>query len=177
MLFTAAGEILGASHMQRTTSIARHSSLPDGHYTFVDTYCTDKKCDCHKTILTVIHDDRHVSTVHYGWESEEFYIKWMGGDDPLAREMSGYSTDFGSPDLVPPEAIIELTKSMMDDKWLGIIKSTYSKVRKITGGKSSKPPKMDNIIPFHPYESDEPKTPRNALCPCGSGKKYKQCCM
>lgn len=27
-----------------------------------------------------------------------------------------------------------------------------------------------------PVLSEAPKTPRNALCPCGSGKKFKKCC-
>ena len=28
-----------------------------------------------------------------------------------------------------------------------------------------------------PYKSTAPKIGRNAPCPCGSGKKYKQCCL
>ncbi|MBK7958056.1 MAG: SEC-C domain-containing protein [Bacteroidetes bacterium] len=28
-----------------------------------------------------------------------------------------------------------------------------------------------------PYVKQEPKTSRNELCPCGSGKKYKKCCL
>jgi uncharacterized protein YecA (UPF0149 family) len=31
--------------------------------------------------------------------------------------------------------------------------------------------------PQEPYRRPEPKTGRNELCPCGSGKKYKQCCL
>ena len=27
------------------------------------------------------------------------------------------------------------------------------------------------------YRRPEPKTGRNDLCPCGSGKKYKHCCL
>ncbi|MCQ2388989.1 MAG: YchJ family protein [Kiritimatiellae bacterium] len=27
-----------------------------------------------------------------------------------------------------------------------------------------------------PYRREQPKINRNALCPCGSGKKYKKCC-
>jgi uncharacterized protein YecA (UPF0149 family) len=27
-----------------------------------------------------------------------------------------------------------------------------------------------------PVKREEPKTSRNAPCPCGSGKKYKKCC-
>ena len=32
----------------------------------------------------------------------------------------------------------------------------------------------ENIDPKNPETWG--KVPRNALCPCGSGKKYKQCC-
>jgi len=33
---------------------------------------------------------------------------------------------------------------------------------------------LDGVI--HPSEKPSIKTPRNAPCPCGSGKKYKRCC-
>jgi uncharacterized protein YecA (UPF0149 family) len=29
----------------------------------------------------------------------------------------------------------------------------------------------------HPYHRSEPKVGRNEKCPCGSGKKYKLCCL
>ncbi len=35
------------------------------------------------------------------------------------------------------------------------------------------PPLPPPVAPIH---SDEQKIERNAPCPCGSGKKYKQCC-
>jgi uncharacterized protein YecA (UPF0149 family) len=34
--------------------------------------------------------------------------------------------------------------------------------------------------PFYklvPYQRIRPKTGRNELCPCGSGKKFKKCCL
>ncbi|MGP8244028.1 MAG: SEC-C metal-binding domain-containing protein [Bryobacteraceae bacterium] len=31
--------------------------------------------------------------------------------------------------------------------------------------------------PQEPYRRPEPKIGRNDACPCGSGKKYKQCCL
>ncbi|MBM0105283.1 UPF0149 family protein [Steroidobacter sp. S1-65] len=31
--------------------------------------------------------------------------------------------------------------------------------------------------PAQPFVRDQPKVGRNEPCPCGSGKKYKQCCM
>ncbi|WP_035805739.1 SEC-C metal-binding domain-containing protein [Lunatimonas lonarensis] len=30
---------------------------------------------------------------------------------------------------------------------------------------------------YAPYVKEEPKVGRNDLCPCGSGKKFKKCCM
>ncbi len=35
----------------------------------------------------------------------------------------------------------------------------------------SKFPKPEQVV------RSQPKTPRNAPCPCGSGKKYKKCCV
>lgn len=37
---------------------------------------------------------------------------------------------------------------------------------------------LDQIISVeHPYERKKPKIGRNDPCPCGSGKKFKKCCM
>jgi len=46
--FIPAGEIIGDKHLLRTVTISEDPSLPDGEYTFIDTYCTDLKCDCRK---------------------------------------------------------------------------------------------------------------------------------
>jgi hypothetical protein len=35
----------------------------------------------------------------------------------------------------------------------------------------------DLYMPDAPYMRDTPKTGRNDPCPCGSGKKYKKCCL
>ena len=32
-------------------------------------------------------------------------------------------------------------------------------------------------MPRQPYVREEPRVGRNDPCPCGSGKKYKKCCM
>jgi len=164
MYFKPAGEVLGDIHPIRTVTISDDRRLPDGEYKFVEHYCTDKDCDCRKTIIRVFHEDRCVSTVDYGWEDPKFYLKWLKStkDKEMAQEMSGLSIDFMSPDLVSPEAILALVEHLMDEKWLAMIKESYRLVREAEN---------ENVIRF------EPKISRNAPCPCGSGKKYKQCCM
>ena len=44
-------------------------------------------------------------------------------------------------------------------------------------GAFNKPPKMNRGVGTKPYVKTEPKIGRNDPCPCGSGLKYKNCCM
>lgn len=163
--FLPAGEILGPECQVRTVVIGDDPYLPSGAYTFIDIYCTDNTCDCRKTIIQIFHEKKHVSTVSYGWESPKFYLRWLKNtkDRELAEEMSGLSIDFSSPDRVSPKGMLILINHLMDEKWISILKENYRLIRKTA--------KPDNVI------SLPPKISRNAPCPCGSGKKYKHCCL
>ncbi len=37
--------------------------------------------------------------------------------------------------------------------------------------------RYDDWTPEQPYVNTQPKVGRNDPCPCGSGKKYKKCCL
>jgi len=163
--FIPAGEILGPQCQIRSIVLAADPYLPSGQYTFLDTYCADKTCDCRKTIIQIFHDSRLVSIVSYGWENPDFYLRWLKstGDRELAEKMSGLSIDFSSPDRVSPEGILILVNHLLDKKWIAMLKENYRLIRKA--------PKPANIIRLLP------KVSRNAPCPCGSGKKYKACCL
>lgn len=163
--FIPAGELLGPDHQVRTVVINADPHLPDGEYCFVDSYCTEPGCDCRKTIIQVFHDDERVSIVSYGWESAKFYTAWMKPlkDPKLAREMSGLSVDILGPDLVSPKDILTFMNRLMDETWIAKIKESYRRIREIV--------ETNNIIRL------PPKLSRNAACPCGSGKKFKHCCL
>ncbi|MEN9974380.1 MAG: motif [Verrucomicrobiota bacterium] len=163
--FIPAGEILGPECQVRTVSIADAPYLPAGAYTFIDTYCTDNTCDCRKTIIQIIHDNKVVSIVSFGWESPIFYLRWLNSVQllELAKEMSGVSIDSTSPNLVSRQGILLLVKHLMDKNWISRIKENYRLIRQTI--------KPNNIIQL------PPKITRNAPCPCGSGKKHKNCCL
>nr|MBC8146823.1 SEC-C domain-containing protein [Bacteroidota bacterium] len=36
---------------------------------------------------------------------------------------------------------------------------------------------VENVKPVETYKRECPKVGRNKPCPCGSGKKYKKCCL
>jgi hypothetical protein len=117
MSFIAAGEILGNAARVRTLTIAHHPELPDGAYAMVDTYCTVPGCDCHKTMILVHLDHRHVSTINFGSESPEFYARWYGappGDRTGAlAELQGPCIVLNSPDLVPPGAMLAFFSALL----------------------------------------------------------------
>jgi hypothetical protein len=163
--FVPAGEILGPECQVRTIVLANDPHLPDGKYIFLDTYCTDNSCDCRKTIIQIFHDNKLVSIVSFGWESPKFYLRWLKStrDRELAQEMSGLSIDFSSPNLVSPDGIFLLVTRLLDDKWISLLKENYRLIRKTAT--------PHNILRL------PPKISRNASCPCGSGKKYKNCCL
>lgn len=129
--FLPAGELIGDKHRIRTVTISDDPNLPSGEYRFVDSYCTDKTCDCRKAILQVFYRDKHVSTLNFGWENEKFYTDWMGAgdDDKTAKEMSGLSTDWSSPNRVSSDGMLILVNHLLDAEWIAILKEHYRLMR------------------------------------------------
>jgi hypothetical protein len=131
MEFIPAGEIIGEAHQVRTVSIKQSPQLPDGEYSFVDTYCADPECDCCKTMIQVMHNGKLVSLINYGWESVAFYENWMGSSakDNSMPNMHGASIDIASPDLVSSDGMLALFNALLNDKWVAKFKRHYADVK------------------------------------------------
>ncbi len=131
MEFKPAGEVIGEAHQVRTVSIKQSPQLPDGEYSFIDTYCTDPGCDCRRTMIQVMHKGKLVSVINYGWESTTFYENWMGSsakDNPMPN-MHGASIDITSPDLVRTDGILALFNALLNDIWIAKFKRHYDEVK------------------------------------------------
>lgn len=134
MEFIPAGEIIGEAHQVRTVSIKQSPQLPDGGYSFIDTYCADSGCDCRKTMVQVMHNGKLVSVINYGWESAKFYENWMGSsatNNPISK-MHGASIDITSPDLVSRDGILALFNALLNDIWIAKFKRHYNAVKTAT---------------------------------------------
>ena len=131
MEFVPAGEFIGDAHQVRTVGLRDSPQLPDGDYRFVDTYCTDPSCDCRKTMILVYRNDKHVSTINYGWESRAFYREWMGhsSQNDIELSMSGSSIDITSPNHVPPRAMLAFFQALLDENWIAKFKTHYASVK------------------------------------------------
>lgn len=132
MEFVPAGEIIGKQHQVRTVGLKQSPHLPDGDYTFVDTYCIDASCDCRRTLIQVLHNGVHVSTIGFGWESPSFYKDWMGvrSDEEYTSRLDGASIDMSSPNKVSAQSMIGFFGALLDEKWINIFKRHYAAVKK-----------------------------------------------
>jgi len=71
----------------RSATVSKWPGLPPGTYGFLELYCDEAGCDCRRAIIQVISPDsgRKVwATINYGWESAEFYRRWIS--DPVDAE-------------------------------------------------------------------------------------------
>ena len=155
MSFQSIGALLGDSYKAKSVDLLDHPSLPSGRYFFIELYCTDKKCDCRKTIIHVYHEKEHVSSVNYGWEKPSFYSKWMksNDDDDMAKEMSGLTIDFMSPSKINEEAILEVIETLLspdsgDKSWVSSMKNHYRHTRRSKIIKFTKTPSLNAPCPL-----------------------------
>jgi hypothetical protein len=84
--------------------------LPVGEYGFVEFYCEEEGCDCRRTLFRVVspqHPGRALATINYGWESVEFYTRWMHGDAEAGREIKDAALDPLNPNSELADALLE----------------------------------------------------------------------
>ncbi len=70
--------------------------LPTGGYAFLELYCEDPDCDCRRVLLQVTTEQEPhtvLATINFGWESAEFYTRWMHGDQQAGREITDACLD------------------------------------------------------------------------------------
>lgn len=76
----------------RTLTVRGQLDLPDGEYGFLELYCDDPQCDCRRVIFQVVardHPGKVFATINYGWESLDFYTRWIHGNAEAAAGMQG----------------------------------------------------------------------------------------
>lgn len=61
---------------------------------------------------------------------------------------------------IPPEPIVDKLKHLVEEK-------EEAKLER----------ERLALMPKKPFVREEPRVGRNDPCPCGSGKKYKKCCL
>ena len=160
----------------------RESSLPPDRYGFVEFYCHRVGCDCRRVLISVIADeaDRIVATISMGFDGR--------------NKVDGPYLDPISPQSEYSDELIHIFTDMInhDPDYLARLQRHYVMFREDVEGKpyTGKPFKrsgrqrrvVEDYFPGKPRDRmsvkrQDSKVGRNQPCPCGSGKKYKMCCL
>ncbi len=136
-----------AEQETRTVTVFDHSefNLPPAHYSFLEMYCDEPGCDCRRVFLSVVSSlqkDDILAVVAWGWEKRDFYVKWMGDDDPtLIKDLIGPGLNLSSPQSSYAPTLLNLFKNVLlkDAGYVARIKEHYAMFRqKIDKQKNTK---------------------------------------
>jgi hypothetical protein len=175
----------------RTVTIPPGSDLgtPAGIYGFGESYCDEPGCDCRRVMISIISKRTRASVAHIN----------MGFD--ADGEMAGPFLDPLNPQGPPAAALLRFFTHMInrDADYLARLQRHYVLFkehvdrRPYSGPPFAKPGEVKRVAQLDtprpslpsgarmrfpsPTVRRDTKIGRNAPCPCGSGKKYKRCCM
>jgi hypothetical protein len=165
-----------AERETRTITVLKtHDGLPRGTYGLIESYCPDPACDCRRVMLNIAweqHLERgYLATISYGFDRDE--------------DMAGPFLDPLNPQSEHSEVLLELVTmgALSDQRYVERLAEHYRIVKRAAA--DPKHPAYGEIqqelyrgedlgFAFSPRRE---RVPRNAPCPCGSGRRYKQCCM
>ena len=162
----------------RTLTPSGHGELADHTFLLDEFYCSEPGCDCRRVVLNVIdtNERRHVATLNYGFDPPE----------PPGDEDGQLFLDPLNPQSASSAALLELTGKMIefDAAYRARLRRHYRMWKRAVDDRTH--PQHERIRDLQrsadamgrrePQRREQPKVPRNAPCPCGSGRKYKHCC-
>ncbi len=145
--------------------------LPDDQYIFTEAYCDEENCDCRRVFFNVYSEKTKtlLAVITYGWEKRQYYIDWMEDNDPIAiNSLVGLGLNLTSPQSKFAQALLNKIDFVLknDINYVERLKKHYKIFRTEIDKQYQKAPLVS-----------QPKAGRNDPCPCGSGKKFKKCCL
>lgn len=166
----------------RAITILNNPELPSDTYGLIEAYCDELDCDCRRVFLNVISTNQKklLATIAFGWERKKYYAKWMGDNDPrMIKDLKGPVLNLASPQSKLAPALLKQIKVVLQDKnYIERLKRHYNLFKDEIEKEEKKIQKQGKNTDsnYNPLSS-LPKVGRNDPCPCGSGKKYKKCCL
>lgn len=147
--------------------------LPVGEYVFIEMFCDEDNCDCRWAMIHV-YSVRHrgvVATLSYGWEERSHYVRWMRDEEMVDGFVGANEYPLQLQTELTP-ALLQTFRDMLNqDRAYGErIKHHYHEFRRALAKRATPGtlarPSLPQIRPG-----------RNEPCACGSGRKYKKCCL
>lgn len=166
-----------AQRETRTLIAINDPQLPPGNYALHELYCDEPGCDCRRVFLNVFREQTGTfeAMIAYGWESREFYVKWMGDDDPLVLDsLLGPALNLTSQTTPLSNVLLDRVKTVLKDRlYVERLKRHYRMFREEIEREALRGELADAE---EQTVASRLKVGRNDACPCSSGKKFKRCC-
>ncbi len=108
--------------------------LPAGEYAFIESFCDE--CDCRRVFLLVVKSGirEPIAVISWGWENEQFYIKWFGSnDEDVIHEMMGSNLNMASQQSSLAPKVLEMFNRILlkDNAYTSRIKKHYKLFRNV----------------------------------------------
>ena len=113
-----------ARREMRSITTNRHPEIPDGDYLFVEAYCNESNCLCHRAYIHVYGPQPDqagktgfLATISFGWESEAYCRRWAKypiGKAELA-EFRGPALVSTCPQSRLAPALLRVFEQMLED--------------------------------------------------------------
>ena len=139
-----------AERETRTMTVLRNTTLPPDTYALIENYCDEPGCDCRRVIFNIREWSSH---------KEPDVLRELQG--PVLNRLSLQS------ELAP--TLLNMVKEVVlnDRRYIERLKEHYRLFKAA----------VDGVRTTATPESRLKKIGRNDPCPCGSGRKYKHCCL
>jgi hypothetical protein len=186
--FHAFPKLAGSELRNFTVPPGADSSLPADRYAFIELYCNDKGCDCRRVTIAVFAERqrKYVAYLNLGFDSSDAmagpFLDPLNPQAPYAQDLLTMLTDMINDDhayLARLHRHYVMFKEKCEGRpYAGRPFEKPGTVRRIAAERA---PGLDDLMRSRVGAGDpirrESKVGRNDPCPCGSGKKYKQCCL
>ena len=156
--------------------LAEQHGVPAGNYGLVEHYCPDPDCDCRRVMLTVVEEDhptRSLASINYAFDRDDLL---PGPFIDRMNEQSRYA-----------EGLLKLVKDavLSDRRYVARLERHYALVKEAAADPDHPAYEELQEVMARGHEealsapgASRPRgVGRNAPCPCGSGRKYKHCCL
>jgi hypothetical protein len=167
---------LAARETRVINTLVVQDGLPIGSYGLFEFYCPDPACNCRRVMLNVVeekHPDHFLASISYAFDRDD--------------DMAGPFLDPLNPQSRYARKLLQLVEDIVlsDPRYVARLERHYAIVKRAASDPEHPAySRLQTILAeeeasfpeFQPASSAQP-VPRNAPCPCGSGKKYKHCCM
>ena len=144
-------------------SIGKDHILPEGKYMYIEYYCLEPQCDCNSGAFQMVELDHQgketqntIALIDYTWTEP------VSTHNPsLGPQFIG--SRFAEAGLEEFKKLLSTYSNMIDKLKNGYVKTREERTH----------PESREVTPIQKTT----KVGRNDPCPCGSGKKYKKCCL